>query len=268
MAFWGEYFIFDGIPCTEFGLRLYEVNGVSSGDGSFSVASNISEDSVSGKYKPYFYGITQNEPLTFKLVFGAAETPKNEIAYYDAWDREAISSWLSPIDGYKWLEIEQSDMEQVRYRCIIQDLEMIEIGNLPVAFSCTVRCDSPFAYHYPTTHIYDCKGTTNFVFRNLGSYRGGYYPKLKITLNGSNYVKIINQSDKNKTFELTGLPQDYFLEIEVDNEHGVLTCNDGTNLYPYFNFELFRLVCGDNVIQVIGNVKLEIHCEFPVSVGG
>ena len=29
MAFWGDYFIFDGIPCTEYGLRLYEVNGVS-----------------------------------------------------------------------------------------------------------------------------------------------------------------------------------------------------------------------------------------------
>ena len=31
MAFWGDYFIFDGIPCTEYGLRLYEVNGVSPG---------------------------------------------------------------------------------------------------------------------------------------------------------------------------------------------------------------------------------------------
>lgn len=28
MAFWGDYFVYDGIPCTEFGLRLYEVNGV------------------------------------------------------------------------------------------------------------------------------------------------------------------------------------------------------------------------------------------------
>lgn len=29
----GDYFIFDGIPCTEFGLRLYEINGINAGNG-------------------------------------------------------------------------------------------------------------------------------------------------------------------------------------------------------------------------------------------
>ena len=37
MAFWGDYFVFDGVPCWEFGLRLYEVDGVSPGDGAFSM---------------------------------------------------------------------------------------------------------------------------------------------------------------------------------------------------------------------------------------
>ena len=43
MAFWGDYFVYDGIPCTEFGLRLYEVNGVTPGEAKFSVASDISD---------------------------------------------------------------------------------------------------------------------------------------------------------------------------------------------------------------------------------
>ena len=50
MAFWGDYFIFDGIPCTEYGLRLYEVNGVSPGNGSFPTPAEISEDRISGRY--------------------------------------------------------------------------------------------------------------------------------------------------------------------------------------------------------------------------
>ena len=49
MAFWGDYFIFDGIPCTEYGLRLYEVNGVSPGNGSFPTPAEISEDRISGR---------------------------------------------------------------------------------------------------------------------------------------------------------------------------------------------------------------------------
>nr|DAZ00488.1 MAG TPA: distal tail protein [Caudoviricetes sp.] len=268
MAFWGDYFVYDGIPCTEFGLRLYEVNGVTPGEAKFSVASDISEDRVSSRYRPLFYGVTQNEPLSFKMVFGADKELANSGGFFDAWDREAISSWLSPLDGYKWLEIEQDDMEQVRYRCIIEELEMVEIGNLPIAFSCTVRCDSPFAYQYPVTYSYTCQGNTNILLRNLGSYRGGYQPKLKITTNGTDSIKIINHSDNDRTFEFTGLPQSYFLEIEVDNENGVITNNMDLNLYPYFNFEFFKLICGDNSLEVVGDCKLEITCEFPVSVGG
>lgn len=268
MAFWGDYFIFDGIPCTEFGLRLYEVGSTSPGNGSFSIPSKISEDRVSSRYRPFYYGVTQNEPLTFKLVFGADKEFIEHNVFFDAWDREAISAWLSPLDGYKWLEIEQDDLEQVRFRCRIEDLKMVEIGNLPIAFSCTVRCDSPFAYQYPVTYSYNCQGKTDIILRNVGSYRGGYQPKLKITLNGTDTVQIINHSDNDRVFALTNMPQDHFLEIEVDNENGVITNNENVNLYPYFNFEFFRLVCGDNVLEVIGDCTLEIQCEFPVSVGG
>ena len=94
MAFWGDYFVYDGIPCTEFGLRLYEVNGVTPGEAKFSVASDISEDRVSSRYRPLFYGVTQNEPLSFKMVFGADKELANSGGFFDAWDREAISSWL------------------------------------------------------------------------------------------------------------------------------------------------------------------------------
>jgi len=268
MAFWGDYFIYDGIPCTEYCLRLYEVNGISPGNGSFSLPSKVSEDRVAHRYKPLYYGVTQNEPLSFKLVFGADKEFANNEGFFDAWDREAISSWLSPLDGYKWLEIEQADMEQVRFKARIEDLQMIELGNLPIAFQCTVKCDSPFAYQYPVTYSYNCQGTTNFLLHNLGSYRGGYFPPIKITLNGSNTIKIINHSDNDRTFMLSNMPESYFLEISVDNENGIISCNDSTNLYPYFNFEFFKLVCGDNQIEVVGKCQLDITCEFPVSIGG
>ena len=57
MAFWGDYFVYNGIPCTEFGLRLYEVNGVAPGNGEFSMPGNVSEDRVASRYKPFFYHI-------------------------------------------------------------------------------------------------------------------------------------------------------------------------------------------------------------------
>lgn len=267
MAFWGDYFIYDGIPCTEFGLRLYEVNGVSPGNGSFSMPT-ISEDRIASKNRSFFYGTTQNEPLKFKMVFGLDKDLANTGEYLDRWDRESISAWLSPLDGYKWLEIEQHDMEQVRYRCRIESLTLVELANVPVAFSCEVRCDSPFAYLYPQTYKYTCSNRTNVLIRNLGSSRGGYSPKLRITLNGSDTIQIINHSDNDRTFEFKSLPQSYFLVIDVDNENGVITNSMDLNLYPYFNFEFFKLVCGDNQLEVVGNCIVEMICEFPVSIGG
>lgn len=267
MAFWGDFFIYDGTPCTEFGLRLYEINGVSPGAGSF-LMPEVSEDRIANKYKVSFYGTVQNKPLKFKMVFGLDKDLANRNEYIDRWDREAIASWLSPLDGYKWLEIEQHDMEEVRYKCRIESLTMVELANVPVAFSCEVCCDSPFAYLYPTTYKYTCAGRSNIILRNLSSYRGGYRPKLKITLNGSDTVQIINHSNYDATFEFKDLPQSHFLSIDIDNENGVITNNMDLNLYPYFSFEFLKLVCGDNNLEIVGNCIVEMICEFPVNVGG
>jgi len=267
MAFWGNYFVYDGIPCTEYGLRLYEVNGVAPGNKSFSIPSDISEDRILRRYKSFFYGVSHNKPLTFNMVFGADQSIANRGEYFDAWDLEVISAWLSPIDGYKWLEIEQSDMEHVRFKCRITKLSVVELGNLPIAFSCDVVCDSPFAYRYPISYSYEIDGETEFIIQNLSSYRGEYFPKIKITFENSNFVQIINYSDNENVFEFSELPSEN-LEVEIDNENGIITNNENLNLYPYFNFNFLKLVRGDNRLKIVGKCVVEIICEFPVSVGG
>ena len=268
MAFWGDYFTYDGIPCTEFGLRLYEVNGVAPSVGAFSMPTNVSEDRIANRYRSFFYGVSQNSALKFKIVFGLDKDFAGNGEFFDSWDKEVISSWLAPLDGYKWLEIEQPDMEQLRYKCRMENLTNVEIGNVPVAFSCDVICDSPFAYLYPVTYQHTCSGDSEILIRNRSSYRGGYYPQMKITLNGSSTIKIVNQSDNDRTFELKDLPQSYFLVIGVDHENGIITNSMDLNLYPYFNFEFIKLVPGDNKLRVIGSCITEITCEYPVSVGG
>ena len=244
------------------------MDGVAPGSGAFSMPSNVSEDRVANRYKSFFYGVSHNNALKFKIVFGIDKELADKGEFFDSWDKELISSWLSPLDGYKWLEIEQPDMEYLRYKCRIENLTNVEIGNVPIAFSCDVICDSPFAYLYPKKYQYTCSGDEQLLIRSRSSYRGAYYPKLKITLNGSNTIRIINQSDNSRVFELKDLPQSSLLDIEIDNENGIITNSMDLNLYPYFNFEFFRLMHGDNRIRVLGQCSIEITCEYPVSVGG
>lgn len=55
MGFYGNHFSFDGIPCDEFGLAIYDIEGNSQGN-SVDIASSgtIIEDWIPAKSKSFF----------------------------------------------------------------------------------------------------------------------------------------------------------------------------------------------------------------------
>lgn len=268
MSYYGLSFVFDGIPSEEYGLVLYDLTYSTRTEGVFASPVSIIEDRTSARYKPLFYGTTQNTPLEFTMVFGANQKRANNYKGYDRYDLSVIASWLTGHNSYKWLEITQPDMEVVRYKCIITKLSHIQLDLTTWAFSCTVHCDSPFAYTYPETMTYLINNSTDFVFRNISTYNGFYMPKLVIELNsGFGTLSITNHSDNDREFKFTNVPSTP-LTITVDNENEVITTFSGLNLYPYFNYKFFRLLRGDNHLTVSGRASLKFICEFPMNVGG
>ena len=93
---------------------------------------------------------------------------------------------------------------------------------------------------------------------------------MKIQLNGSNTISIVNQSCGNSELKFSGLPQSYFLTISIDNDLSIIESSDDaySNLYQYCNFNWFPLKKGMNKIRVTGNCILDFICEFPVDCGG
>lgn len=269
MSFWGYEFLFDGKSCREFGLMVYDIDSNTQGDISFPSAGTIHEERIAGRTTSLFYGLEQNEALTFRLVFGVNLGSIHAHSSLDRWDIASIASWLTGHTEYKWLEIAQPDMETVRYRCLISELETISYNGEPWAFSCTVSCDSPFGYTYPYSYVI-ASGQT-YCLRSKSSYNGYYRPKMRLTTtsgSGNKSFSIVNQSDGGRTFSFTGLPA-AIKEIEIDNENQVIVNRqEGLNLYPYCNFTFFRLKRGENLLRVTGNYDVEIICEFPVNIGG
>lgn len=267
MAFNGCYFSFDGIPCTEYGLMLYELGSASDTTNTLSTDMDIVEDRIARRYTPLHYGTITNEPLEFTMTFGADPSAIDKDAYLDRWDMNAIAIWLTAHDQYKWLEITQPDMEMFRYKCFITELKHIDVGNLPWAFSCKVVCDSPFAYQYPEVFKYTVNGTSEVDILNKSSYRGFYKPKmtLSLTRGGTFYIK--NTTDNNRTMQFTGLPTSAST-ITIDNENEVISCGTIANPYQYFNFNFFRLCRGNNHLVINGTGNIEITCEFPINIGG
>ena len=266
MAFFGCQFSFDGIPSFEYGLMVYDIGG-SNEDGTFSSPVEIHEDRTSKRYTPLFYGTAQNTPLTFNFTFGADLKAIDTNSHLDRWDMDVISKWLTGHDGYKYLEITQPDMESVRYKCIISNLEYTTYGKIPWAFSCQVTCDSPFAYLYPEVLDISVAGNVNAAMECRAASRY-YFPKITINMKSGTTFSIINHSDNDRVFKFEGLSTST-KTIIVDNENEVIVTNPDDNaIYNKFNFNFLRLVRGYNHLEFSGNAEVSFECEYPINIGG
>lgn len=267
MAFYGCSFIFDGIPCEEYGLMIYRFDSQKQDDAEFTSTGSIQTDHIPRRNRSFLYGTEMISPLRFTLVFGGTRFDTRE--YLDRWEIDAISSWLTGHDTYKWLEICQTDLELVRYRCVITKLKLLTDETYPWAFSCEVTCDSPFSYEYPERLTYSVTDSLDVRMSNRSSCSKFYYPKMEIALSGGTGVKIINHSDRDRVCEFAELPSGNEMTLYMDNENQVLSCSlDAINPYEHFNFKFFRMVRGDNLLTIEGTAMISFICEFPVNTGG
>lgn len=269
MAFHGCSFSFDGIPCEEYGLMVYDFSSYAQGDIPLPSAGEPVTERLERKYRSFLYGLKQNAPLEFSFVFGLQEPSIDAHDPLDRWDIEVIASWLTGHDTYRWLEIEQPDMETFRYRCVISELRIVTSGMESWAFSCKASCDSSFAYLHPQTVSYQARGGPQTVsLFNRSTYNGYYYPLTEMRFSGGDFCRITNHSDGGRVFSLEGLPKGAPLTVWVDHDNQVITNSLGINLYSHCNLQFFRLRRGDNELVLEGDCEIVISCEFPVNVGG
>lgn len=269
MGFIAKKFSYNRIPCEEYGLRIYDIDGNDNEATPFASAGELETDVIPSNGRNYLYGRSYENPLEFNLVFGLDPLMLKMHEHLDRYEMDAIANWLTGETQYKWLEIEQPDLEIVRYRCVISELEPIQLSWLPWAFSAKVTCDSPYGYMFPQKFHYSCSGTTSINLISRSTINKLYYPKLDIQLNGSSTISILNKS-VGEELKFTDLPQDYFLTISIDNALGKIKASDSSypNLYKYFNFNWLPLKKGMNKLEVKGNCILDFTCEFPVNYGG
>lgn len=267
MAFWGNEFIFDGIPCSMYGLMVYHFGSNDQDDVGFQ-DGDIVEDRIQGRYDALTYGLVQNQALEYTLVFGANMESMDAGESIDRTEVDSIASWLTGHQTRKWLAIVQDDMDLFRYKCFISDLKLITYGDYPWAFSCKVSCDSPFAYTYPKIYEYDVSGARQITFVNRSGYNGYFRPVLDISMKNGGDFSIQNATDGNRLFKFTGVPGSASLVVTVDNQNQLITANSGVNMYPYFNMHFLRLVRGANNLTITGNAHVKFTCVFPLNIGG
>ena len=256
-------FSFAGISSLMFDLMLYDIDGNGQENVPFGNRAEIVGTRTMNRIHPLHFGVNYHaEPLQFKLVFGCDHA-------IDRYDMENISFWLTGHQDYQWLSIDQPDMAMVQFRCLITELTPLSFGWLPVAFEAQVICDCPYAYGFPFSKSYNVNGSSNILFRNESSMREHFRPDLVFIPSGaSTSLTIVNHSDNDRTFQLDGIPS-ADCRVVVDNRNGILQdTKHGHNLYPGFNLNFFRLVHGDNQLEVTGDGQLTISGRFLHNVAG
>ncbi|MDR1629244.1 MAG: hypothetical protein LBS36_03395 [Oscillospiraceae bacterium] len=246
---------------------IYDFDSASQSNETVLSSIEIIEDRSQRKYSSTYYGTVQNKPLEFNLVFGKSIENNSSLTPLTRAEIESVSAWLTSINGYRWLEVQQPDLENIRYKCNITELKLGSVSWNPIVFICKVVCDSQFAYMYPEETVYEVDGEETFTFDNKSSYSGFYHPKLEIAPSVTNRnVSIVNISNNNRETLFTSIPGSVET-IYIDGENGIITNSADLNLYDNFNFKFLRLKRGNNIIKISGKCTVKLLCEFPISVG-
>lgn len=256
-------FTFAGESSAMYGLYVCDFGEESHSDVAFGNQAEIIEAGTPNRIRPIHFGVNYHEePLEFSLILGTDRS-------IDRYEMQSISLWLTGYQDYQWLQIDQPDMQDVLYRCLITSLQPITVGWIPHAFRATVRCDCPYAYGQEFQDNYVISGETKILFRNESTTKEYFKPDLIISpAVGTTSVSIKNTNDNNREFAFTGLPSSDIV-ISIDNKNGIITEQTfGYNLYDNFNMNFFRCICGDNNLVINGDCQLTIQGRFLYNVSG
>lgn len=260
--FQAREFVFAGLPSSYFGLYCCDFGSTQHQDNAFGNKAKIIEERINDRVRPLHFGVNyHDEPLTFTMIFGGDEP-------FDRHDMQAISKWLTGYQQYQWLKINQPDMQDVVFRCLIRELTPISVGWFPYAFSAEVICDCPYAYSNEFEQSYDVQSGDIIMLRNLSTAREILRPVMTIDIpSGTKSFSLTNKSNGNQVFAFTGLPGGA-LHIVIDNETGIITeTTQGLDMYPYFNFNFFEMALSDNFLFVEGDAKVTFTGRYLMNVG-
>lgn len=256
-------FTYAGKSSVMYGMMVADIGGRSHGDNAFGNQANIVEKRIPGRVAPLHFGVRWNdEPLTFKIIFASEK-------FLDRYQMEEVADWLTGFEDYQWLTVEQPDLANRQYRCLIRNLTPISVGWYPIAFEADIICDCPYAYGPPFKKTVKVDGRSEYRFLNKGSAKVMLRPTVSIQLDeGSTDFKLENAATGAETI-LQKLPTGGLL-VHMDSGSQILRDDRGTyNLYDEdrFNFVFPEFTRGENKLILTGQGTVTITGRFLYNTG-
>jgi hypothetical protein len=246
LAFYGAEVIYDGVPSSFYDLRIVSFETGGDTDSPAGSEMVIYEKRILRKPKAYFFGRSNNAPLTFDLTLAS----KNPI---DAITRSAIQKLFLGREAYKDLYIVQDDLASIHFETIFTSATNKYIGNVQRAITLHGQCNSPYAYSFPRTitRTFEGNGLVNYDFTiyNDSDNNDYLYPTVEFTLNsvGKDF-QIINHSDDDRTFLFSDLLPGETIVCDCDKQS--IVSDTSLLRLSAFNKKWFRLRPKENFLNI------------------
>jgi len=280
MSFYACKFSFNEVSCEAYDLEMYSIGSTSAGEVSFASTPGIVEETIGKNWKPYFYGVQFKNKLSFSLVFGLNEERLDAGKFLTRTEIHNISTWLTGYTEYKVLTIDQEDMSDYYYKCMISGLEVIGSYGEQYAFKANVICDSPYAYYDAAETKENINGSSRIEIYNSSALHMPIYPKIIIENNNDDNLTIVNTRESvdgddstAPVFALNDISSN-IKTIIIDCSTCVIQTYDvdnnpvSANLYNDISAMHWpRLYSGSNVFIITGECDIKVKCTFPVNIG-
>lgn len=222
-------------------------------------ASSLITSKTMFQEKWSLHGIEGSEPLKFKLTIA-----KSDGTYFDAYEERAIKKWLCKKKRH-WLYIDQDDLANVGYYCILLNPQKVSVGLKSAGISFDVICDSNHAWSdLRTQRKLSSDGTFQFIYHSDFD-EDVLAPVFTITPLTDGNIKIENKTTKEEVSINNCITTEI---ITMDCENEIIESSTGRVLLDNWNRRFLQIIEGVNVIELTGNFVLDMEYRLPVRVGG
>jgi len=258
-------FTFNSVNSNTYGIKIVKVQQSSMIGTPISGGKTVEQTFVSRRDKPYFYGTTM-QPQELNMTF-MCSTPNSFTSNF----RKSVFEWL--YGERKYCDFISNDNTDKVYKIIFTSPLQFSTVNLLDGYFDLSAIAYPFAYTTVKSYNYKVASTpTEIIINNLTNvqnYDGtfNYYPIIYADLTGSSSsIKLVNKSDNNRIFEITSL--NTLEELYIDNNLKIInsSVSNANRFENLINKQWFRLVKGENKIDVYTTCNLNIQCQYPILV--
>lgn len=257
----GYKFIYANNSSDEFNVMLCQI-GSNTGNSTNDEKTKIITSKSPFKDTWDLHYVENTEELQFKIIICDKDGK-----YIDSFKQRELKRWLCKNDKRYWLQIDQVDLADVYYYCIISNPNPINASKYTIGLEFDVICDSSHAWSNLYKKTYETIGNTlNFEFNNIADFDDYIlYPTAIITSYGNGNISIKNNTTGDSVIINNCKTNEVII---IDSKNDNIESNLNRMLLDDWNKNVVELIAGVNDITLTGNFTMKLEYRLPIRVGG